>query len=146
MANINRDYLVTLDVKTSSDRTLKENIEYLHYDNMNNQARTTNNITTSACLDFITNDYLLATYNYKNDEEKKTKLSAVAQDLLVNQDGTDNVIGNLIVECEDAVGEQGTLTMNQAQLVNVLVGAVQELSKQVKQQQELIDTLLNKQN
>jgi hypothetical protein len=118
-------------VKTSSDRTLKENIEYLHYDNMNNRAKSTSNITTSDCLKFITEDYLLSTYNYIGDD--KTKLSAIAQDLLYNADGSDNIIGNLIIECEEAVSEQGTLTMNQAQLINVLVGAVQELSKEVQE-------------
>jgi hypothetical protein len=120
-------------VKNSSDRTCKENIQYLHYDNMNNQARTTNDISTSSCLDFIANDYLLTTYSYINDKDKKTRLSAIAQDILVDDQGNDNVIGQLIVDVEESASNNSILTMNQTQLLNVAIGAIQELSKQVEE-------------
>lgn len=111
-------------VKNSSDRTVKENIHYLY---------NTDGISTSDCLDFIISDYALATYNYINDEDKKTRLSAIAQDLLVNEDGSDNVIGQLIVDAEESASNNSILTMNQTQLLNVAIGAIQELSKEIQE-------------
>ena len=118
--------------ETGSDRTLKENIQYLNYDNLNTRAITNNNITTQDCLDFITNDYLLATYNYISDNKKSTKLSAIAQDVIANADGSDNKLGQLIVDAKDSVDEEAILTMNQTQLLNVAIGAIQSLNDKVK--------------
>ena len=120
-------------VSTSSDRRLKENIKYLEYENINVNVETTNEISTKDCLDFITNDYIMATYNYISDEYKETKLSAIAQDVLISEDGTENKIGTLVVNCEEVKRENGNLGMNQTQLLNVLIGAVQELSNQINE-------------
>ncbi len=68
-----------------------------------------------------------ATYNYKNQNE--TKISAVAQDVIINADGTESTVGNLIVDCEEAVDNNSMLTMNQTQLLNVVIGAFQEFIK-----------------
>ncbi|MCC3870294.1 hypothetical protein [Terrisporobacter mayombei] len=99
-------------VKTSSDRTFKENIVYV------------SNEFKNKCLEFISNDYALTEYNYL--EDNKTKLSAVAQDLIANEDGSNNEIGQLIVDCEEAFENQASLTMNQTQLLNIVIGAFQE--------------------
>lgn len=115
-------------VKTSSDRTMKENIKYL--DNVSNHyVDVTNELTTKKLLDFIVNDYALTTYNYIGSNEKK--LSGVAQDIIVNADGTDNTVGQLIVDCEEAYEEQCGLCINQTQLLNVSIGAIQELYKKI---------------
>ena len=126
-------------VSTSSDRTLKENIQYLPYDNINSRVKTDDAITVDDCLDFIINDYLLATYNYIADETKETKLSAIAQDIIVNEDGSDNKIGQLVVNCEEIIDENGTLGMNQTQLLNVAIGSIQALNKKVEEQQAIIE-------
>ena len=130
--------------ETGSDRTIKENIQYLHYDNINARTIKNNNITTKDCLDFITNDYLLATYNYISDNKKATKLSAIAQDIVVNADGSDNIIGQLVVNPKDSVDEEAVLTMNQTQLLNVAIGAIQSLNDKVKNLEAQIEELKNK--
>lgn len=117
---------------TTSDRTLKENIQYLNYDNLNTKAITDDNISTQDCLDFITNDYLLATYNYPSDNKKELKLSAIAQDIISNIDGSDNTIGQLIVDAKSSANENAPLCMNQTQLLNVAIGAIQSLNDKVK--------------
>lgn len=119
--------------ETGSDRTLKENIQYLDYNNINTKAIINNSITTQDCLDFITNDYLLATYNYISDNKKSTKLSAIAQDIIVNEDGSDNIIGQLVVNAKESTVEEAPLTMNQTQLLNVAIGAIQQLNAKVNE-------------
>lgn len=119
--------------ETGSDRTLKENIQYLDYYNINTKAIINNSINTQDCLDFITNDYLLATYNYISDNKKSTKLSAIAQDIIVNEDGSDNIIGQLIVNAKESTDEEAPLTMNQTQLLNVAIGAIQQLNVKVNE-------------
>ena len=131
-------------VSTTSDRTVKENIQYLDYNNLNTRAITNNNITTKDCLDFITNDYLLATYNYISDDKKATKLSAIAQDVIVNADGSDNTIGQLIVTAQESAEENAILCMNQTQLLNVAIGAIQSLNDKVKNLEAQIEELKNK--
>ena len=119
--------------ETTSDRTEKENIQYLSYDNINTLADINDTITTNECLDFITNDYLLATYNYVSDVNKETKLSAIAQDVIVNIDGSDNKIGQLIVDAKGSAKEDALLCMNQTQLLNVAIGAIQQLNTKVNE-------------
>ena len=119
-------------VNTTSDRTMKENIQYLNYNHINEKTIRNNNITTKDCLDFITNDYLLATYNYISDKDKSTRLSAIAQDVISNDDGSDNIIGQLIVTAQESAEENAILCMNQTQLLNVAIGAIQSLNDKVK--------------
>lgn len=114
----------TNGVKTSSDRNSKENIKYLDYEELNPAAPIENDITTKDLLNFITNDYLLAIYNYVGQND--TKLSGVAQDVICEADGTTSKVGELIVDCEEATENQTMLTMNQTQLLNVFIGAFQE--------------------
>ena len=136
----------TSGVNTNSDRTVKENIQYLDYNNtnMNVKAMRNHNISTKDCLDFITNDYLLATYNYISDDKKATKLSAIAQDVIVNADGSDNTIGQLIVTAQESAEENAILCMNQTQLLNVAIGAIQSLNDKVKNLEAQIEEIKNK--
>lgn len=131
-------------VNTTSDRTAKENIQYLNYDNINTKSIINNSITTNDCLDFITNDYLLATYNYITDDKKSTKLSAIAQDVISNADGSDNKIGQLIVPVKESVDENALLCISQTQLLNVAIGAIQALNDKVKNLEAQIEELKNK--
>jgi hypothetical protein len=138
-------------VTTSSDRAVKENIKYLNYDNINTLAETDDSITINECLDFVNNDYLLATYNYIYDESKETRISAIAQDLMVNEDESDNKIGLLVTEHREVPvydyfqGEtiKHLVGINQAQLLNVAIGAIQALSKQVAELRAIIEELDN---
>ena len=133
----------TEGVSTGSDRTLKENIQYLNYDDTvkKNDA----SVTLEECYNFINDDYILSTYNYKTDDTKETKLSAIAQDVICNLDGSDNKIGQMIVNCESAVygdGEQhGKLAMNQVQLLNVTIGALQKACKRINELEKRIEQL-----
>ena len=91
-------------------------------------------------LDFITNDYLLAIYNYIGQND--TKLSGVAQDVIYNSDSTVNKVGELIVDCEEAADNETMLTMNQTQLVNVVIGAFQQFVKDVNSEFKNINSKL----
>lgn len=136
-------------VTTSSDRAVKENIKYLNYSNINTLAETDDSITINECLDFVNNDYLLATYNYINDESKETRISAIAQDLMVNEDESDNKIGLLVTNHREITTydyAKGYITknlvgINHAQLLNVTIGAIQALSKQVEELRAIIEEL-----
>lgn len=125
-------------VNASSDRSLKENIKYV-----NSKARSADQITYSDMYNFVKDDLGLAEYNYKNDEKKDKKLNFIAQDLLVNADGSDNVVGQMIVkpvavptkqEIKEAKAklEEGqtyeypTLSYDINTYVSVLAGALKE--------------------
>ncbi|MPL91709.1 hypothetical protein SDC9_37785 [bioreactor metagenome] len=110
-------------VNTTSDRNFKENIKYI---NKNSDC-----FSNDDMYKFIKEDYLLAQYNYIGDEVDDEKISAIAQDLLVNTDGTDNELGQLVVNYKDAVknnkeGENPKLSINQVQLLNIAIGALQQ--------------------
>lgn len=128
---------------TGSDRRLKENIRYI-----DKSKGISNTVSCSDMLNFIANDYALAQYNYINDEDKKERVSAIAQDLLVNSDGTDNVIGQMLVNNKEALqektqGEEGYLSINQTQLLNTLIGAFQEYKKITDKKIEELENKIN---
>lgn len=125
-------------VNASSDRSLKENIEYI-----NSKTRSADQITYSDMYEFVRDDLGLAEYNYKCDEKKEKKLNFIAQDLLVNADGSDNVVGQMIVkpvpvptkqEIKEAkaklekgqVYEYPTLSYDANTYISVLAGALKE--------------------
>ncbi|MPN46073.1 hypothetical protein SDC9_193653 [bioreactor metagenome] len=112
-------------VNTGSDRTLKENIVYLDDSNMYD------------FYNFIKNDYVLAKYNYIGDI--KEKISAIAQDILVNKDGSNNILGQLIVDCEEAFENKGKLSMNQTQLINIIIGAMQQMMRKIENLEDKIN-------
>ena len=125
-------------VNASSDRSLKENIEYI-----NSKTRSADQITYSDMYNFVRDDLGLAEYNYKCDEKKEKKLNFIAQDLLVNADGSDNMVGQMIVkpvpvptkqEIKEAkaklekgqVYEYPTLSYDANTYISVLAGALKE--------------------
>nr|UVM81360.1 MAG: chaperone of endosialidase [Bacteriophage sp.] len=120
-------------VSTTSDRNAKENIQYL---NRSSYQKTSPFISNADMFKFIKDDYLMAQYNYIGDDE--IKVSAIAQDLLVDEEGNENKIGNLIVNNQEALeerkeGENSLLTINQTQLLNVTIGALQETMQKVEE-------------
>lgn len=125
-------------VNASSDRSLKENIEYI-----NSKTRSNDQITYSDMYNFVKDDLGLAEFNYKCDEKKEKKLNFIAQDLLVNADGSDNMVGQMIVkpvpvptkqEIKEAkaklekgqVYEYPTLSYDANTYISVLAGALKE--------------------
>ena len=125
-------------VNTTSDRTMKENIVYI------DRSKSNETVTTNEMYDFIKNDYVLAQYNYIG--EKEEKVSAIAQDLLVNVDGTDNKLGQMIVNSEEVMlanidGEDAKLSINQTQLLNFTIGALQQAMKKIETLEEEIKNL-----
>lgn len=149
----------TNGVKTSSDRTKKENIRYFDYGTNPGTIKETN-FTLNNLLNFIISDYELTTYNYIG--MTKQRLSGVAQDIIYNKDGSNNTVGQLIVDCEEAVKNDAGLCMDQTQLLNVTIGAFQqfvmdtniktekletkiiEQDKRIKKLEELVAQLVNK--
>ena len=77
----------------TSDRTLKENINYISNANTINDEQ----INLIECYDFVKN-LALATYNYIEDKDNNLKLGFIAQDLLCNEDQTDNKVGQMVIE------------------------------------------------
>ena len=133
----------------SSDRTLKENIEYIRKSDM----------TYNDMYNFVKDDLELAKYNFKGQE--KEELNFIAQDLLYNLDGTDNKVGQFIVnpipvpteeeiEIAKASLEEGqeyhdpTLNYDMGNYISVLAGALKEAIIKIEEQQKLIDKLINK--
>ena len=136
----------------TSDRTYKEDIRYIPNDkisvfNMNqNQAE----FSYQDMYDFVKDDLYLATYKYKEIDGDRRYINFISQDLLVNEDGSDNVVGQFIVQAEESAKEQCSLQYSSMNYQGVLAGAlkqsiaeIEELKAVVKQQQELIDRLLN---
>ena len=117
-------------VSTSSDRTLKENINYvrmgeteINYDDMYN---------------FVKDDLELATYNYVNSGEKH--INFIAQDLLANEDGTDNKVGQFIVNPVPVPAKEDIengkpyplLSYNTNIYTSVLAGALKQTIQEVE--------------
>lgn len=127
-------------VNTTSDRNQKENIIYLNHKN----TRSIPIVSTMAMYDFIKNDYLMAQYNYKGDID--VKISAVAQDLIVDQEGNLNKIGNLIINNDEVLDLKkknidANLSINQTQLLNVTIGALQESMNKIDKLERRIEEL-----
>lgn len=53
--------------------------------------------------------------------------------MLVNSDGTDNKVGQLITNAEEAYKNQATLAIEETQLVNVLIGALKKTMEKVEE-------------
>lgn len=130
-------------VNQTSDRKTKENIEYLNdYDLPNTRASKNSNVSTKDCYDFIKNDCGLATYNYIGDN--KQKLNFIANDLLVKGDGTDNKIGQLIVNDINFDDEEDRiLTFDTNNYLSVTVGALQQAIKKIEILEKEIEILKN---
>lgn len=168
--NMHNYKIYNSSITSSSDRTLKENIKYLNYQNVNPRAVTIDeeDISLDDMYNFINNDYMLASYNYIGKDTKT--ISAIAQDLLINLDGTDNKVGQLITERTKGVNPEAVdpeptaknkrnitplsedvdiveeeeievkanettseiLGINQTELLNVTIGALQKACQEIE--------------
>lgn len=126
----------------SSDRTLKENIKYVNSDK--------SNVSYEDMYAFVKDDLELATYNLV--EHDKLNMGFIAQDLLVNLDGTDNKVGQMIVNpvpvpTEEEI-ENGspypTLSYDTGMYTSVLAGALKEAINKIEQLEARIQELENK--
>ena len=116
-------------------------------------------MTYNDMYNFVKDDLELAKYNFKGQE--KEELNFIAQDLLYNLDGTDNKVGQFIVnpipvpteeeiEIAKASLEEGqeyhdpTLNYDMGNYISVLAGALKEAIIKIEEQQKLIDKLINK--
>ena len=126
----------------SSDRTLKENIKYVNSDE--------SDVSYEDMYAFVKDDLELATYNLV--EHDKLNMGFIAQDLLVNLDGTDNKVGQMIVNpvavpTEEEI-EEGkpypTLSYDTGMYTSVLAGALKEAINKIEQLEARINELENK--
>ena len=120
--------VTAVSVTQTSDRTLKENIKYISNANTIND----DNVTLHDCYEFIKNDLPIATYNYKEDETKSNKIGFIAQDLLCDADGSDNKIGQLIIDKLKYTEEEGKLTYDTNNLFGVMLSAMQVMSNKIE--------------
>lgn len=126
----------------SSDRTLKENIKYVNSDK--------SNVSYEDMYAFVKDDLELATYNLV--EHDKLNMGFIAQDLLVNLDGTDNKVGQMIVNPVAIPSEEEilegkpypTLSYDTGMYVSVLAGALKESINKIEQLEARINELENK--
>lgn len=126
----------------SSDRTLKENIKYVNSDK--------SNVSYEDMYAFVKDDLELATYNLV--EHDKLNMGFIAQDLLVNLDGTDNKVGQMIVNpvpvpTEEEIAEgkpYPTLSYDMGMYTSVLAGALKEAINKIEQLEARINELENK--
>ena len=130
------------NVDVSSDRTLKENIEYV--------GKAKSGLTYADMYNFVKDDLGLATYKFIGDD--KLRMNFIAQDLLVNEDGSDNKVGQMIVnpvavptEEEIANGTPyPTLSYDSGMYTSVLAGALKEAINKIEQLEARINELENK--
>lgn len=140
-------------VSAGSDRNLKENIKYV---------KNQDEITYDDMYSFVKDDLELAKFNYKGQD--KEEMGFIAQDLLYNLDGTDNKVGQFIINpipvpteeeinnIKESLNEgqeyhDPTLQYDMATYINVLAGALKKTIIKVEEQQKQIDqltTLINK--
>ena len=134
-------YLVN-NPNVSSDRVMKENIEYV--------GKSKSELTYKDMYDFIKDDLGLATYNFIGDD--KLRMNFIAQDLLVNADGTDSKVGQMIVNpvpvpTEEEIAEgkpYPTLSYDMGMYISVLAGALKESINKIEQLEARIQELENK--
>lgn len=127
----------------SSDRTLKENIQYLR----NNNVSKDDAMTYSDMYNFVRDDLELAKYNFKGQDTEE--INFIAQDLLYNLDGTNNKVGQFIVNpvapnTEEEIEaikenlEEGqeyhdpTLSYDMGNYVSVLAGALKSAINEIE--------------
>lgn len=101
-------------VNPTSDRRKKENIKYINSD-------TEANLKLDDCFNFVKNDLDLATYKFKESDDKSNNenLGFIAQDVQKTK------LGSLIVQ------DGETLTYSLNNYVNVLAGALQKSLKKI---------------
>ena len=135
-------------LNTSSDRTLKENIQYLSA-TPNVRALSNSDLNIYDLYNFIRDDLYLASYNWINDPEGEEKLGFIAQDIV------DTKVGEKIIVCnrdrDDTLGyDSGNFeaTIAGALKVNILNSEatqeeVNELKNKVSELEKLVNELKN---
>ena len=122
-----------------SDRTKKDNITYV--------GSKDSEFTNKDFYDFIKKDLGLATYTIKKEyatTDTHTKLNFIAQDILYDYDNDCiNKVGNLIVQTEDAMEQQGTLQFDPDTFASVIAGALKESINKIEEDNEKIKILEN---
>lgn len=106
----------TSGVNQSSDRNLKEDIQYI------NDKTRDNDLTNTDFTDFI-KDVNLATYKLRNVDDKTTQLGFIAQDV------QNSKVGEFLIKKD----EEGTLSYSLASYVNILAGALQDALKRIEE-------------
>lgn len=128
-----------------SDRTTKENIKYITDTSLcNDDVETENNITIQDMYKFVRDDCALATYNYINDKHKTPKLNFIANDVIVNMDGSDNKVGQLIVNPKVDDAEGGLLGYDLGNYISVIGGALQGAIRKIETLEEEVKSLKEK--
>ena len=122
-------------VNVSSDRRMKENIEYLHESedkmpmSLFRMARANSPITSADLLAFIRDDLKIASYDYKIDDSSLTRASKSISDQhhnkqvgFIAQDIVNTKVGSVIIT-EDP---DGMLSYETGNYMSVIAGALQE--------------------
>lgn len=120
----------------SCDRSVKEGVKYIQSNTLNPNAEITNTITYDNMRDFIKNDIELSIFNYIEDENKKNKLSPIANDILE----IDSELSKLIVEPIPCDSEE-TLTYNVDNMLSVVIGSLKSEIIRNEEKDELINTM-----
>lgn len=117
----------------TSDRTLKENIQYISSPtNPSVCSLTDDTITLDDCYDFIKNRLPIATYNYIADEEKLQKIGFIAQDILCDEYGNDDKIGQMILGRLSDSEEGEKLCYDINNVLGVILSAMQVMAKKIE--------------
>lgn len=122
----------------TSDRTLKENVSYLS----NANSIDNNNIKLKDLYEFMGCELPIALYNYISDTDKK--IGFMAQDVIYNTDGSDNKVGQLIVNPKSYKEEHGKLTYDVNNYISVIAGALQFSISEVENLKDKIKVLEEK--
>lgn len=125
-------------VNSSSDRTVKKNIRYLNAENEN--AIQSDDLTEKDLYNFVKNDLMVAEYNFTGDN--KIEIGFIAQDLLYNLDGSDNKIGQLLINQPDE--EQSPLTYSEKTYSNILAGALRQAINKIESLEKRVEELEKK--
>ncbi|MGM9534789.1 MAG: hypothetical protein ACI3VR_06030, partial [Intestinibacter sp.] len=86
-------------------------------------------ITEDDLYNFVRDDLGIAEYNFIGEDEKF--IGFIAQDLLYNSDGSDNIIGQLIVNKSDE--RQDPLTYSEKNYTGVLAGALRKAIHKIEE-------------
>ena len=125
-------------VNTGSDRTVKENIRYLNAEN--ELATQSEDINEKDLYNFVRDDLMVAEYNFKGEE--RTEIGFIAQDILYNLDGSDNKVGQILVNKPDE--EQSPLTYSEKTYSNILAGALRQAINKIEALEKRVEELEKK--
>lgn len=125
-------------VNSSSDRTVKKNIRYLNAEN--DLATQSEDINEKDLYNFVRDDLMVAEYNFIGEE--RTEIGFIAQDILYNLDGSDNKVGQILVNKPDE--EQSPLTYSEKTYSNILAGALRQAINKIESLEKRVEELEKK--